>query len=99
MAYAHFAVERRAMCSDCCRAEDFLDGSMTIVQENLIEVRSDGKSKRNAPKIGSIGEPLKSRHGLSIDTIKIKFRAGTDETWNAFAGQCHQNPIAVPTRF
>src|SRR5262249_43088351 len=97
--FAHFAVGRRAMCSDCCRAEDFVDGGMTIVQETLIEVRCNGKGKRNAPKIGSIGEALKSRHGLSIDALKINFRASTDETWNAFADQCHQNPIAVPTRF
>src|SRR6266566_154318 len=82
--------------SDCCRAEDFVDGSVTIVQETLIEVRGNEKGKRNAPKIGSIGETLKSRHGLSIDTLKINFRASTNQTWNAFAPQCHQNPIAVP---
>src|SRR5262249_10220987 len=97
--FAHFALGRRAMCSDCCRAEDFVDGDMAIVQETLIEVRSNGKGKRNAHKIVSIGEARKSRHGLRIDALKIISRASTDETWNAFAGQCHQTPIAVPTRF
>src|SRR5262249_18453790 len=97
--FAHFAVGRRAMCSDCCRTEDFVDGGMTIVQETLIEVRSNGKGKRNAPKIGSIGEALKPRHGLSIDALKINFRASADETWNALAGNDHQTPIAFPPRF